>query len=213
MIRSTRVAGPVAWVLLLGSFLAASACAGPTPTTVADLISLSASEHQRILRDGMIEGRLLYVKVEQFQSEPSGNLPQRFVTETWLGANPDGTFDTAVVTLWLEDGPDTMDTLVTYRRSTLSDWLGYAWKAADYAQRSGAEFKGRGKLHGWDSLIYEWRKESDIQRLEIVENAPLITRESDYAIDQQGELTLLRSNTVLEYQLLPPGSETPPLDY
>ena len=92
MTRLTRVAGPVAWVLLLGSFLAASACAGTTPTTVADLISLSASEHQRILRDGMIEGRLLYVKVEQFQSEPSGNLPQRFVNETWLGVNPDGTF-------------------------------------------------------------------------------------------------------------------------
>lgn len=38
--------------------------------------------------------------------------------------------------------------------------------------------------NGWDSLIYEWRKDSDIQRLEMVGNAPLIMRESDYNIDQ-----------------------------
>lgn len=205
----------VAWALLLGILLAASAlfCAGPAPTTVADLVSLDAAAHQKVLVDGMTAGRLLYVKTEQYQSEPSGSLPQRFVREIWLGANPDGTFDTAVTTLWLEDGPDTIDNLVVYRRSTLSDWLGYAWKTADYAERSGAEFKGRGELHGWDSLIYEWRKDGDVQRLEIVEDAPLMMRESAYTIDERGEPTLLQSNTVLEYQLLPPGAEAPPVDY
>ena len=208
-------AGPAAGALLLGILLAAStlACAGPTPTTVADLISLDAAAHQKALVDGMTAGRLLYVKTEQYQSEPSGSLPQQFVTETWLGANPDGTFATAVTTLWLADGPDTIDNLVVYRRSTLSDWLGYAWKTADYAARAGAEFKGRGKLNGWDSLIYEWQRDADVQRLEIVENAPLIMRESAYTIDQHGELILTQSNTVLEYQLLPPGAEPPPVDY
>ena len=205
----------VAWALLLGILFVAFAiaCAGPAPTTVADLISLDAAEHQKALVDGMTAGRLLYVKTEQYQSEPSGSLPQRFVREIWLGANPDGTFDTAVTTLWLEDGPDTMDNLVVYRRSTLSEWLGYAWKTADYAERSGAEFRGRGKLNGWDSLIYEWRRDGDVQRLEIVENAPLMMRESAYAIDERGGLALLQSNTVLEYQLLPLGREAPPFDY
>ena len=118
-----------------------------------------------------------------------------------------------MTTLWLADGPDTFDNLVTYRRSTLSDWLGYSWQTADYAARSGAEFKGRGKLNGWDSLIYEWRRDADLQRLEIVENAPLMMRESAYIINEPGELILRQSNTVLEYQLLPLGSEAPPLDY
>ena len=201
--------------MLLGLFFAsqAFACADQTPITVADLISLDAAEHQRVLRDGMTEGRLLYVKRMQYQSEPSGKLPQELTTETWLGAKPDGTIDTAVTTLWFPDGPETMDMLPTYGRSTTDDWLGYAWKTADYAQRSGAEFKGRGQLHGWDSLIYEWERDSDVQRLEIVENAPLIMRESAYAIDQHGELTITQSNTVLEYQLLPPGAEVPPVDY
>ena len=205
----------VAWGLLLCVLLAtfAIACAGPTPTTVADLISLDAAAHQKALVDGMTAGRLLYVKTEQYQSEPSGSLPQRFVREIWLGANPDGTFDTAVTTLWLEDGPDTVDNLVVYHRSTLSEWLGYSWQTADYAERSGAELTGSGKLNGWDSLIYEWRRDGDMQRLEIVENAPLMMRESAYAIDERSELTLLQSNTVLEYQLLPPGAEAPPVDY
>ena len=203
------------WALLLSILFVASAlaCDGPTPTTVSDLISLDAAEHQKALLDGMTAGRLLYVKSEQFQSEPSGSLPQQFVTETWLGAKSDGTFATAVTTLWLEDGPDTIDTLVTYRRSTLSDWLGYAWKTAEYAERSGAEFKGRGKLRQWDSLIYEWARDSDVQRLEIVEDAPLIMRESAYTINQEGGLTLTQSNTVLEYQLLPPGAEAPSVDH
>ncbi len=161
----------------------------------------------------MTEGRLLYVKGEQFQSEPSGNLPQRLVKESWLGTTSDGTVNIAVTTLHYPDGPETMDMMAAYGRQTFVDWLRQAWEMADFAERAGAEFKGRGHLHGWDSLIYEWQKDSDIQRLEIVENAPLIMRESAYAIDQQGELTLLQSNTVLEYQLLPPGAEAPPVDY
>ena len=54
------------------------ACAEPSAITVADLITRDAEEHQRILRDGIADGRLLWVKTEQYQSEPSGNLPGTF---------------------------------------------------------------------------------------------------------------------------------------
>ena len=109
------------------------------------------------------------------------------------------------------DGPETMETMTaTYgvtKRWTA--WLIPAWETADFAERAGAEFKGRGNLHGWESLIYEWSTDTQVQRLEIVESAPLIARDSTFAIDQHGHLTLTRSNTVLDYQLLPPGIEPP----
>ena len=197
-------------ILLTTSLLA---CADPSAITVADLISLDAEEHQTILRDGIADGRLLWFKTEQYQSMPSGHLPQRFQHELWLGADPDGTITTAVSTLHFPDGPETMDMTATYGHQKLTAWLSQAWETADFAERAGAQFKGRGNLHGWESLIYEWSTDTQVQRLEIVESAPLIARESTYDVDQHGELTLTRSNTLLEYQLLPPGAEAPPVDY
>ncbi len=215
MTPSAHRVGPARWALLTGILLTTSrlACADPSAITVADLISLDAEEHQTILRDGIADGRLLWFKTEQYQSEPSGNLPGHFETEMWLGADPDGTITTAVSTLHFPDGPETMDMTTTYGHQKLTAWLSQAWETADFAERAGAEFKGRGNLHGWESLIYEWSTDTEVQRLEIVESAPLIARESTYDIDQHGELTLTKSNTVLEYQLLPPGAEAPPVDY
>ena len=203
----------LAFVAAIISIAVAFGCSAKQPITVAELIPLSPEEHRRVLLDGMLEGRLLHVKQEQFQSVASGGLPQQFVTETWFGVGPDGKFTSAVSTLWLEGGPESTDMLLVYQGRSIEDWLTYAWQMADYAEQSGAEYKGRGNLHQWDSEIYEWQKDANVQRLEIVENAPLITRESEYAINQQGQLSLTESNTVLEYQLLPVGSAAPPVDY
>ena len=188
------------------------ACFDQSAVTVSELISLSPEEHRRTLFDHMTEGRLLNVKSEQYQSVPSGNIPQRLTTETWLGADPHGTFVTAVTKASFPDGPTTMDMLGVHGRQTLSEWLDQAWQMAGWAERAGAEFKGHGALHGWDSLIYEWETGAGIQRLEIVADAPLIARDSSHAINEQGALELLRSNSVLEYQLLPPGSKPPVVD-
>ena len=206
---------PAAWALVAAviSITATLGCSAEQPVTVAELIPLSPEEHRRILLDRMLEGRLLYVKKEQFRNVASGGLPRQFVTETWFGVGPDGKFNSAVSTLWLEDGPETMDMLLVYQGQSIEDWLTYSWQMADYAERSGAEYKGRGRLHHWGSRIYEWQTGSGVQRLEIVKNAPLITRESQYAINQAGELSLTESNTVLEYRLLPAGSAAPPVDY
>ncbi len=188
------------------------ACSNQSTITVADLISYNAEVHQRILRDGIANGRLLWVKSEQYQSEPSGNLPERFETEIWLGGNPEGTVTTAVSTLHYPDGPETMDMTATYRHQTLTGWLDHAWNLAAFAERAGAEYRGPGKLQGWDSQIYEWNTESGVERLEIVTDAPMITRESSHAVNQQGVLELRRSNSVLEYKLLPPGGQPPAVD-
>ena len=199
------------WALLTGILLTTSllACADPSAITVTDLISLDAEEHQTILRDGIADGRLLWFKTEQYQSVPSGHLPQRFQTEMWLGADPDGTITTAVSTLHYPDGPLTIDMTASYGHQTLAAWVDQPWQISEFAERSGAEFKGRGELHGWESLIYEWPTDTQVQRLEIVAAAPLITRESTFAVDQLGQLTLTQSNTILDYQLLPQGVEPP----
>ena len=209
--RSRLLSAACAFAAAVIIAVAALGCSTEQPTTVAELIDLSPEEHRSILLDGMLAGRLLYVKKEQFQSVASGGLPPQFVTETWFGVGSDGEFNSAVSTLWLEDGPETTDMLLVYRGQSIEDWLAYAWRTADYAERSGAEFKGRGKLHQWNSVIYEWQTDSGVQRLEIVESAPLIARESAYDVDEQGELSLTESNTVLEYRLLPAGSAPPPV--
>ncbi|MCY4417668.1 MAG: hypothetical protein OXE87_15365 [Chloroflexi bacterium] len=214
MTRSAHFAGPAGWVLLLVMSVSASllACAEPSAITVADLITRDPEEHQRILRDGIADGRLLWVKTEQNQSEPSGNLPGRFETEMWLGATADGTITTAVSTLHYPDGPETMDMTATYAHITLTAWLDQAWNLTAFAERAGAVYRGPGRLHGWDSLIYEWDHDTEIQRLEIVADAPLIARESSYQVTQQGVLELRTSNSVIEYRLLPPGAEPPAVD-
>ncbi len=214
MTRGAHFAGPAGWVLLLVMLVGASllACAEPSAITVADLITHDADEHQRILRDGIADGRLLWVKTEQYQSEPSGNLPERFETEMWLGATADGTITTAVSTLHYPDGPETLDMPASYGRQILTAWLDQAWNLADFAERAGAVYRGPGRLHGWDSMIYEWDHDTEIQRLEIVADAPLIIRESSYQVTQQGALELRTSNSVLEYRLLPPGAEPPAVD-
>lgn len=210
MTRAARVAGLLALTWILTVILAVAACAGnPQALTVSDLIKLEPEEHRRVLQEGMEQGQILYVKGEQHKSAPSGNLPQRLVKETWLGAGSDGTIGPATTTLHLPDGPETMETMAAYGATTVDDWLGQAWQLSDWAERAGAEFKGRGNLHGWESLIYEWSTDTQVQRLEIVEDAPLIARESALAIDRHGALTLTQSNTVLEYRLLPPGIEAP----
>jgi len=198
-------------VFVLVVFLSPStvACVGQSAVTAAELARLEPAEHQRVLRDGMTEGRLLYITAEQYQAVPPGNLPQRLVKEIWLGAKPDGTIDTALTTLNFPDGPETTDMTDVYGRLTLEDWLNLTWQIADLAQRSGAEFKGSGELHGWESLIYEWSTDTEVQRLEIVERAPLIARESTLELDPQGELTLAQSNGVLDYRMLPLGEEAP----
>ena len=214
MTRSAHFAGPAGWVLLLVMLVAASllACVEPSAITVADLITRDAEEHQRILRDGIADGRLLWVKTEQYQSEPSGNLPERLETEMWLGATADGAITTAVSTLHYPDGPETLNMPASYGRQILTAWLDQAWNLADFAERAGAVYRGPGRLYGWDSLIYEWDHDTEIRRLEIVADAPLIIRESSYQVTQQGVLELRTSNSVLEYRLLPPGAEPPAVD-
>ena len=76
----------------------------------------------------------------------------------------------------------------------------------------GAVYRGPGRLHGWDSLIYEWDHDTEIRRLEIVADAPLIIRESSYQVTQQGVLELRTSNSLIEYRLLPPGAKPPAVD-
>jgi len=141
------------------------------------------------------------------------HLPQRFVSEIWQSVGPDGKVDRSVSRLWYEDGPETLD--------LGAGGMGYhapvalleqAWNLPEFLEAAGFDLKGHGTLCGMESVIYELESESRLERIEIAEDAPLIARHSSYEIDSNGDLVLVSQNAMLDYALLPPGSEPPPVD-
>lgn len=202
--------------VLLPVFLAVVAasigCGGEQPLTMAELTALGKAEHKRVLLEGIAEGRLLHSKHEQYQREPGGDLPQRFVSEIWQGVGSDGKVDRSVSRLWYEDGPETLDMGAGMGHHALAVLLEQVWNLPQYLEAAGFDLKGHGTLLGMESLIYESRSEARLERIEIVVDAPLIARDSTYEIDANGDLVLVSQNAMLDYALLPPGSEPPPAD-
>ncbi len=213
MTITDRVVRATALSLVLAAVVAGLGCRSDQPLTVADLTALGEEEHKRTLLEGIAEGRLLYVKSEQYQREPGGDLPQRFVSEIWQGVGPEGKVDRSVSRLWLEDGPETMDMGFGLGHHALAAWLEQVWNLPEFLENAGFELKGGGTLGGMESLIYESRSESLLERIEVATDAPLIAQHSTYEIDTNGEMSLVRQNTMLDYALLPPGSEPPAVDH
>ena len=213
MTIAARVIGAAALLPVLLAVVAAGiGCGGEQPLTMAELTTLGKVEHKRVLLEGIAEGRLLYSKSEQYQREPGGDLPQRFVSELWQGVGPDGKVDRSVSRLWLEVGPETLDMGAGMGHHALVAWLEQVWHLPDFLEGAGFELKGRGTLRGMESLIYESRHDARLERTEVAADAPLIARHSTYEIDANGDLVLVSQNATLDYALLPPGSEPPPAD-
>ena len=210
---AARVTGAAALLpVLLAAVAAGIGCNGEQPSTLAELTTLGKAEHKRVLLEGIAEGRLLYSKVEQYQQEPGGDLPQRFVSEIWQGVGPDGKVDRYVSRLWLEDGPETLDMGAGMGHHALTAWLEQVWNLPQFLEGAGFELKGRGTLRGMESLIYESQSDARLERIEIAANAPLIASHSTYEIDANGDPVLVSQNAILDYALLPPGSEPTPVD-
>lgn len=213
MTIAVRVIGAAALLpVLLAVAAAGIGCGGERPLNMAELTALGKAEHKRVLLEGIAEGRLLYSKSEQYQREPGGDLPQRFVSELWQGVGPDGKVDRSVSRLWLEDGPETLDMGAGMGHHALAAWLEQVWNLPEFFEGAGIELKGRGTLLGMESLIYELRSDARLQRIEIAADAPLIARHSTYEIDANGDMVLVSQNATLDYALLPLGSEPPPVE-
>ena len=211
-ITARITAAAVLLPVLLAAVAAGIGCGGEQPSTLDELKALGKSEHKRVLLEGIAEGRLLYSKHEQYQREPGGDLPQRFVSEIWQGVGPDGKFDRSVSRLWYEDGPETMDMVAGMGHHSLAAWLEQVWNLPEFLEVAGFELKGHGTLRGMESVIYELESESRLERIEIAADAPLIARHSTYEIVGNGDLVLVSQNAMLDYALLPPGSEPPTAD-
>ena len=98
--------------------------------------------------------------------------------------------------------------------SSPAEWIDWIWNLPRHlASDPDLEFKGIGELNGRATLIYETSSDSRKTRWEqeLVEDAPLLLRRSNYRIDSEGVETLTQEETVVEYRLLPPGSSIPQL--
>lgn len=213
MIAARVTAAAVLLPVLLAAVAAGIGCGGEQPLTMAELTALGKAEHKRVLLEGIAEGRLLYTKHEQYQREPGGDLPQRFVSEIWQSVGSDGKVDRSVSRPWLEDGPETLDMGAGgMGHHTPVALLEQVWNLPEFLEAAGFELEGHGTLRGMESVIYELESESRLERIEIAADAPLIARHSSYEIDSNGDLVLVSQNAMLDYALLPPGSEPPPAD-
>ncbi len=165
--------------------------------------------------------------------------PDRVIDETWLSAGANGSIEAAVATMRSLDGEllgytrlengglvfTDVATGMTFNINvdhwgSLESSVNEVWNRPQALQDSGVEFKGRGRLNERESLIYEWTytsqggpdsgaQRSMLKRIELVEDAPLLFKESSYEVDDQGVKTLIEETTVVEYGLLPEGSTVP----
>ena len=179
---------------------------------MAELAAMGEAEHKKTLLEGIAAGRLLYFKNEQYQLRPQGRIPQRMLVETWQGLGPDGKMDRSVSVMWLEDGPETVNLGGGLGHQPMVEFLDQAWNLPTYLEVAGFELKGRGTLHGMESVIHVSESGSHLERVEMAVDAPLIAQHSSYDIDSNGEHILVSQNTTLDYALLPAGSEPPAVE-
>ena len=193
-----------------------------------------ADRNKQVLLDGLADGRILYFKIEDYRINriiPGAiDPPDRVIIENWLqpetGAqgelnvaavrDQDGgllqytqSTDDKYTTTFVSSG-ETMETNIQW--GSPAEWTEEIWNVPrNLASHSGFELKGIGELHGRATLIYEASSDSRKTRWELVEDAPILWRNSTYRIDSEGRETLTEEETVVEYRLLPPGSSIPQL--
>ena len=233
--NSARISGTVALILLAGVTILGGTLHFLEKGTDSAGGSLSpADRNEQVLLDGLADGRILYFKIEDYRinriipgaSQP----PHRVIIEHWWQPATGEQEELTVVTVRDQDGEllqytraidgrntttfvssgETMEMNVQWRSP--ADWVEWMWNSPRYlASHADFELKGNGELNGRATLIYEtasaWRK----GRWELVEDAPLLRRNSTYRIDGEGREHLTEEEIVVEYRLLPPGSGIPQL--
>ena len=233
MVTASRVAGAVALILLLvlatwGGVLHFSWNA---TNTTGDIVSPAERNKQELL-DGLAEGRILYYKTESYKTDriiPGiADPPEQLVVETWLQQGPGERDELSVATMRDMDGrllqylrvsegkqtmtfPSTGETMeMSFDWYSPTEWVEETWIFPRYlGTNPGTELIGAGELNGRTSLIYEARSRSRRTRIELVEDAPLLRRDSIYRIGIDGGETLTEDETIVEYRLLPTDSRVP----
>ena len=201
-----------------------------------------ALQDKQTMIDDLERGQVLYTKREDYRVTrlglgPAGH-PQTVIDESWMEAGPDGNFDAAIGVIRSLDGEfiqysELEDNVLTYsdlvndvyweeNSGSDRDFVGYVeslWNVPQFVVDRGYIFTGRGELNGRDTRIYEQPRTSNsdegletVGRIEFVEEWPILMRQGIYEVDADGKETLLQSNTLVEYRVLPQGATVPTIE-
>jgi len=230
--NTARIYGAVALVLLLVVVVGGGALHflqdGSGSSDKPSLWELN----KRDLLDGLANGRILYFKNEDYRTDRvlpgTDHPPENVIIEYWLQSETTGHGELALATERTVDGrllqysvakDDILTTTVVSSRETLetplawpshAEWIKMTWQWPGLmASDPDIEFTGTGQLQGRATLIYGTSSDSRRSRWELVEDAPLLRKDSIYRIDGEGRETLTAETNVVEYRLLPMGSRIP----
>ena len=206
-----------------------------------EMDELTLQDKQTII-DSLGRGQVLYTKREDYQVNRLGlglaGHPQTVIDESWMEAGPDGNFDASIGVIRSLDGEliqysELEDNVMTYsdlvndvywEENSRSDWdlvklVEALWGVPQFIADRGYIFAGLGELNGRETLIYERPRtsKSDDDRetvggIEFVEEWPILMRQAIYEVDADGKETLLQSNTLEEYRVLPQGATIPTIE-
>ena len=168
--------------------------------------------------------------------------PKSVIQESWTTVGLGGAFEKTIGTTrsldgelighsHLEDGVLVYSDLIAdaYEEFEVGGYWGSidtftsAWGLPNFVDERGFRFVDRGELSGWDTLVYELARPAEstsnvpnglrrFNRLEFVEDRPILMRQSSYEVEDDGEEVLLRSTALVQYEVLPLGSAPPDID-
>ena len=174
--NNSGVAGLVSLSLVAVIIITALAfnLAVDTPVSAAQLLSDRDAAKQDLI-DGTAEGRLLYIRSEDYVLDRIGpsEYPDTVILETWLGTDDEGLVSTGVSTMNNVDGVvlqhsrladgnlviTDVATGMTFEHTavnaSLESWLHGAWERPDRMAGEGVRDKGEGSYNDMPSRIYE----------------------------------------------------------
>ena len=172
-----RITGLAALSLLVGLIIVAVVfnVSGNQPVSAAQLLAEGEAAKQDLI-DGTSEGRLLYIKSEDYYLDRIGfsELPDTVILETWFGTDDEGLITTAVSTMSTVDGVVVQHSRLVGNRlvhtdvgtgrtfespvggaESLANWLDGVWQRPATIPGRGFTDKGEGTYKELRSRIYE----------------------------------------------------------
>ena len=172
-----RITGLAALSLLVGLIIVAVVfnVSGNQPVSAAQLLAAGEAAKQELI-DGTSEGKLLYIKSEDYYLDRIGfsEVPDNVILETWMGVNDEGLITTMVSTMSTVDGIVVQHGQLDGTRVTITDvgtgrvfghnvsgleslanWLDGVWQRPATIPGRGFTDKGEGTYKEMSSQIYE----------------------------------------------------------
>ena len=233
------IAGGLILVLAAVVWIGATQLGGnpsPAPAPAPEVVEVATTSEQnkQSLLIGIAAGQPLYYKVLKYQKDPlgpggPGSYPSTTISENWFVAGDDGQISDAVATLRTTEGVllgynKLVDGALVYTdiqtgdefvlnhdfSGALSSIVDSFWALPQSLQNRGVAVKEQGTLSERASLIYEKQQSNGrLRRTELVENAPMLYKESIYDGASAVQSALRWENAIVEYRLLPAGTDLP----